>query len=154
MEGSGVDDVLGYNTGAVTLNIQSGGQFVELGANHTSLTTLNMTGGTIGSTGPGNGSGNIAVNGVLNFTSDAAGNPALVSATVITLNGGSFNVTRGAANPPLDMIVTSSIENLGASTLVKNGNGVMQLAGSSNYTGGTTINGGTCRWRIPRPWGP
>ncbi len=140
-------DPLGYNnttgvTGAVILTIQSGGQFVETGAVHASITTLNMTGGTIGSTGPGNGGGNIAVNGVWNVTSDTFGNPALIDATAIGMNGGSFNVSRGPG--AVDMLITSVITSLNndGDGMTKSGAGILELTGLNTYTGGTTVQGG------------
>ena len=105
-----VSDPLGYSGGTVSLTIQTGGRFYENNTFRASLTTVNMTGGTIssGATGDGTGAnGTLSLNGVWTATSDAAGNPALINATEISLNGGSFTVTRGTG--AVDMLVSSNI---------------------------------------------
>ncbi len=140
-----VSDPLGYSGGTVSLTIQTGGRFYENNTFRASLTTVNMTGGTIssGATGDGTGAnGTLSLNGVWTATSDAAGNPALINATEISLNGGSFTVTRGTG--AVDMLVSSNIVDYagGGQALTKNGNGILDLTGSSNYTGGTVVNGG------------
>ena len=76
------------------------------------------------------------------MTSDAAGNAALVNATAVGLNGGTLTVNRGAASPAVDMVISSAIVNYGTSSLIKNGGGILQLTGSSNYSGGTVFAGG------------
>ena len=80
------------------------------------------------------------MSGTWTVTSDAAGNPALANATDIGLNGGTLNVNRGPG--AVDMLVSSSIVNYGSSTLIKSGAGILELAGSNTYSGGTVVNGG------------
>ena len=77
--------MLGYNPGTNILlndglvNVTSG--------NRGSFNVISMTGGTISSgTGMGDGSGNWLLNGLIQPTSDAAGNPALINAQEFALN--------------------------------------------------------------------
>ena len=108
-----------------------------------------MTGGTL--TGAGVGA---TADGVYSFnstsglvaTSDASGNPAVVSAASIGLQNGdlTINVTRGPANPPADMIISSRITPFGGSGngIAMTGNGILVLTATNTYTGATTVNGG------------
>ena len=138
-------DPLDYNGGgftAVNLVIHDGLMY-QYAPYRATLTTLNMTGGTLSSSaGTAVNGNNYSLSGLWTVTSDASGNPAIVNATAIGLNGGTLAVNRGATNPIADAIISSSIVNYNASTLVKSGNGILELTGSSNYTGGTTITGG------------
>ena len=104
-----------------------------------------MTGGTIISGATGDANGNLSLNATWNATSDAAGNAAVINVPVISINtGNTFNVTRGTGGGAVDMLVTSSLIDFSGNGagLVKSGSGILELAGSSNYTGGTTINAG------------
>ncbi len=149
-------DPLNYNGGgftAVKLVVNDGTMYENAGFRAT-MTSLNMTGGTLSSgAGFGAAGNNYSLSGTWTVTSDAAGNAALVNATAVGLNGGTLTVNRGAASPAVDMVISSAIVNYNASTLFKNGAGILQLTGSSNYSGGTVLAGGSCRWAIPRPWG-
>jgi autotransporter-associated beta strand protein len=143
-------DVLGFTTNRDVLYISDGTVSNITAAGRVTLqNAVNMTGGVL--TGSGNGD----VNGVYSFnstngfkaTSDAGGNPAIVSAKSISLQNGNlnFNVTRGDAAPASDLTVNSAIIEYANNTngIILNGNGVMTLAGSNTYTGKTTITGGT-----------
>ena len=92
-------DPLGYNnttgvTGAVIVTIQSGGQFVETGAVHASITTLNMTGGTMAD-GPRQRRRQHCRQRRLERHVTSVRHQALIGATASGMNGGSFNVTAG-----------------------------------------------------------
>jgi autotransporter-associated beta strand protein len=74
---------------------------------------------------------------------------SLISAQDIglTQNGGTvFNVSPGASNG-IDLLVTGGFADLSMegndNGLIKTGNGVMLLAGTSNYLSATAVNGGT-----------
>ena len=143
--GNAQDNV--YNAGC-NLVINDGTYYQASAANRSSLVLVTMTGGTItsGPTSP-DALGNICINGTVNATSDAAGNPALINATLVGLNAGAggsiFNVTRGTG--AVDLLITSNIIDTSANPntpLVKNGSGILALAGSNRYTAGTVLNAG------------
>jgi fibronectin-binding autotransporter adhesin len=143
-------DALGYTTGREVLAI-NGGIVSNVTANGriTLQNNFTMTSGTLAGVGTGDALGGVySLDGVGPVaTSDAAGNPALISATAISLETAAvpFNVTRGPASPAADLIVSSNITpyNGNGGSLVLSGNGVMLLTGTNSYWGGTTINGGT-----------
>ena len=145
--GNALDPLNWLNAGgsytAVNLVINDG-LMNENAGYRASITALNMTGGTLSSgAGSGANGNNYSLNGAWTVTSDAGGNPAIVNATAIGLNGGTLAVNRGASNPAVDMLISSSIVNYGTTALVKTGNGILELTGSNSYTGGTTITSGT-----------
>ena len=143
-------DTLGAAGGKAALTITDG-TVATFGSVHQTLANnLTMTGGTLAAGGSPlfayayqffNGAGLVA-------TSDAAGNPALVTAAVALQPNASgnvtFNVTRGPANPASDAKFTNAIvnQNGGTDSLTKTGNGILTLTGSSTYNGGTNISGG------------
>jgi fibronectin-binding autotransporter adhesin len=147
-------DALGYNTnpGAVNLTVNSGGIVSDAGGSRTTLwNTVTMIGGTLTATGSGNGDGNFNSNyslqGQLNATSDASGNPSVItSAATLGLQNGNtvLNVTQGALAPASDLTINANVGswNNGAG-LTKQGNGILKLTGNNVYNGGTTITGGT-----------
>ncbi len=142
-------DVLGYNynsNNAANLIVNDGTVYVSSGYRLTLSNTVVMTGGTLSSgTGHGDGSGNYSLDGQINATSDANGNPAVINATQIGLqfSPSVFNVTRGPANPASDLIISSVISSWYDGTgLTKTGNGILTLSGSNTYDGGTTLSAG------------
>ena len=136
-------DPLNYNGGgytAVNLVINDGTMF-ENAPYRATITSLNMTGGTLSSSaGTAANGNNYSLSGTWTVTSDAAGNPALADATDIGLNSGTLNVNRGPG--AVDMLISSSIVNYNSSTLIKSGAGILELTGSNSYTGGTTVAAG------------
>ncbi len=141
-------NALGFNGGAANLTVNSGGLVSATGGLNVSLwNAVSMTGGTLASAGAGDPTyGNYDINGQLNATSDASGNPAVINATRIELQnslGTVFNVTRGPGASDLD--VSSAITNIGAFAyaLTQSGNGIMLLTGNNTYTASTAITGGT-----------
>ena len=102
-------DALSYVANAANLNVTSGGLVVaNSGVRITLWNAVSMTGGTLAAAGAGLTDGsvyfptNYSLCGPLNATSDLAGNPATISATIglQTQSGNSsvvLNVTRGPA---------------------------------------------------------
>jgi autotransporter-associated beta strand protein len=146
-------DVIGFTVGRAVLTINDGIVSNITAANRVTFqNTVTMTGGTISGPGTGDANGVFSIdpqggaNG-FNATSDAAGNPAVINSTNISLQSGNiiFNVTRGPANPAADMIIASTIRPYGANTngIVKSGSGILELTGSNTYTGVTTVTAGT-----------
>jgi len=153
-----------YNTvSAITLN---GGTITGATGIHGSLPAITMTAGTItaagpGDTGPAAQSMNFIFDG--NITVNAAPTPSVISAPQITMRGASttgigagnvtagsaitFNVARGTGTT--DLLVSSDLQDetgglaSAGAGLIKTGNGIMTLTGSSTYSGGTVINAGT-----------
>jgi fibronectin-binding autotransporter adhesin len=150
-------DAIGSTPGVSALVINSGGTVsnITVPGFHVSIANpVSMTGGTLTSTSPGDAAGAYSlINTGFNATSDATGNPSVISGSPISLQSGNaaFNVTRGAAAPPSDLNVTANLIPSGASTsgIVKTGNGVMTLSSANTYTGPTTISGGTLRLATP-----
>ncbi len=141
-------NALGFYGGAANLTVNSGGLvYATSGLNVSLWNAVGMTGGTLASAGAGDPTyGNYDINGQLNATSDASGNPAVINAAQIELQnslGTVFNVTRGPGASDLD--VSSAITNIGVFVygLTQSGNGIMVLTGSNTYTGSTAISGGT-----------
>jgi fibronectin-binding autotransporter adhesin len=148
------NDVLGLTTGRNALTINDGVVSNITGNLRVTIyNQINMTGGTLSATGPGDANGDysfdvqsIPLDG-FNATSDASGNPAVVNAQEISLESHTLtvNVTRGPANPAADMIISSNIAPYNGSTygFIETGNGILALTGSNTYVGATSITSGT-----------
>lgn len=143
-------DLLGYVSGRNALVINAGGTVtIKTGSRATLANTVRMTGGTLTGEGAGDASGNYSLfsGSGITATSDAAGNPATISAQKVGLqdSGGltPFNVTRGAAAPAVDLIVSGALAAMGSNGLEKTGNGILLLAGSNSYSGATKVSSGT-----------
>jgi fibronectin-binding autotransporter adhesin len=133
------NDVLGYTTGREALNI-SGGSVVNNTLKNTMENVITMTGGSI-STAAG-GSFELDASG-FTATSDASGNPALVSIPLGMNKSEVYTVNRGAATPAADMNISSVISTYsGTPALVKAGTGILLLSGNNTYTGPTNVNAG------------
>ena len=124
-----------------TLSISSAGNTTRM-----SLTTLNMTGGTVAATD--NGTYGIAGSywglfaGGINVHPDSNGSTIAIGRLSAPLAGGTltFNVDGGAqAN------VSGNIQNpqSGTTALTMTGAGTLTLSGVNTYTGATTLSGGT-----------
>jgi fibronectin-binding autotransporter adhesin len=143
------NDVIGYTTGRNALVINDGVvSTISSGVRVTIQNTVTMTGGTLSATGAGNNGANYSFNGGNGFvaTSDAGGNPAVVNAAAIGLQNINLtiNVTRGPANPAVDMIIASSITPFGSlNGIIVPGNGILQLTAANTFVGATTVSGGT-----------
>ena len=85
----------------------------------------------------------------INATSDAGGNPAIISVRAIGLSTAGnivVDVTRGPANPAADLIIDAAINEysgFSGNGITQIGNGILLLTASNNYNGPTTISGGT-----------
>ncbi len=130
------DNVFGTTTAANMPDINiNGGTLTSGSTGGLWFKGITMTGGTINGTGH------------LDFQATSTGINTLASASTATISVGTFalnspavfNVADGAA--ATDLLVTSKMS--GASTLTKNGVGLMQLSGTNTYTGVTSINAGT-----------
>jgi fibronectin-binding autotransporter adhesin len=136
-----------------------------------SVSVLNINGGTVGNTGYSNhfwnsfqlnmtaGTLNLGVGtgGTTNewqsptITTNASGTAATIAAidaaAVMRLRDGThatFNVADGAA--AIDLSIAPAItQSGGVSNITKTGAGLMQISGVNAYTGTTTISGGTLR---------
>ena len=142
-------DVLHYSPGVAALTINSGGTVIEslVGSRCTLANTVTMTGGTLTSAGTGDVNGNYSflTGAGITATSDAAGNPATVSAAKISIQGSplALNVPRGALAPAADCVIGSVISEWATNSVVnKTGDGVLSLTGNNIYTGNTNINNG------------
>ncbi len=146
-------DVLGYTNGRNALVISDGTVSNVTSASRVTIqNTITMTGGVFTGTGAGDVNGSYSFNmasgtNAFNATSDAAGNPAIVSCKAISPQGGNmtFNVTRGPTSPASDLTVAATIMPYGGNGngIVLTGNGIMTLTASNTYTGAATISGGT-----------
>ena len=106
-----------------------------------------MTGGTV--------SGN-QFDPQLGVTTLGSTAEAVISVNTLRLEASNtFNVTAGTVSGGPDLLVTSSItQDVGPYGITKSGNGLMVIAGSNTYTGGTRVAGGLSDWEVPRrPWG-
>lgn len=145
------NDVLGYTAGREALVINSGGTVLNNGAGSrvTLQNTVTMTGGTLGGTSGGDGSGGAfsfdlgSSANAINATSDASGNSALVNVATTLQTNTVLNVTRGTG--AADLTFTRAISGYfsNGNTLTKTGNGILLFNVANNYTGTTTISGGT-----------
>ena len=144
-------DSLGFY-GANPSSLQIAGTMTIAPGFHSSVAHSGITldGGLITSEGAGSASGNYLIDGAITILSNA--NAAVIDANRILLrnfSGGSaggqsvtFNVANGSAAN--DLLVASTLANgNGANGILKTGSGTMQLSGASNYTGPTTVRGGT-----------
>ncbi len=143
-------DTLGYTSGKEALFINSGGQVLNnatTASRDTLQNTLTMTGGILGGTSAGDGGGAFSFDAqsgnTITATSDAAGNAALINASKIQLQVANelFNVTRGAATPASDLIISSALN--GNNGFTKTGAGILTLSGANVYTGATGDSAGT-----------
>jgi len=149
---------LGYNS---TVTIGGALRIGTFGRVHLSeggtLTVLNVNGGlemtgALLSQNSGTGANIVRLNSdVTTFASPSTSNigNSTDSDTFLELNGTrSFNVADGGAgiDVALSTVIRDSTSPAVAGSLVKNGNGVMQIQGGgtgNSYTGGTTVNAGS-----------
>lgn len=147
------NNVLGYNGGAnwlQNITINGGALMTSIAGNDNGWgTTINMTGGTVGSTvAAGYFAMGAAVGGVAPTFNILASNATAVISANLNDRGDQadlgilFNVTRGSA--AADLLVSGSIltANGGTAGVTVNGNGITIFTGTNTYPGPTTISGG------------
>lgn len=153
-----VDNALAGSTGKLPITINAGGTLTGSaslngggGASSHIAGVLTLNGGVLTDGGtqlvPGNGTWDLD-GGVV-----VPGGP--VTSTIATLDviphqggGTSFNITNGGTPSGIDLNVTGTFINgtgMADTGVVKDGPGVMAYAGTNNYIGTTTINGGFIR---------
>ena len=151
---STANDSFGYGTGTKVdiLNIVGGTVTHNAGGNNTlSSAVINLTGGTLQTTGSGsldfynNGSGNTAINTLASDTSATLAGKINLRQGDNDPTGTVFTVADGAATN--DLIVNAALVNGpyqgGSSVVQKSGPGQMVLTGANTYTGATLVNEGT-----------
>jgi autotransporter-associated beta strand protein len=142
-------DVLGYTSSRAGLVINGGTVSNITPASRVTLqNVVTMTGGLLTGTGTGDYGGAYSFNSAnaVIATSDSGGNSAVINAHISAQNNDlSFNVTRGSALPPSDLVISSAIVPFNGRTygIVKTGGGVLNLTASNNFTGPTTVTSGT-----------
>ncbi len=140
-------DALGYSAGtSVTqLNVNGGTVNNAVGGNNGYLTSFNLTGGTVTSTGGGRfffGGSGTSLTSNASATTSLFNAPLVIQTSALTITTAAGSVPNGGA----DLAVTGAISvfdtNAGTG-IVKAGNGLLVFTGANTYTGGTAVNAGT-----------
>ena len=134
-------DALGYNGGqSVTpVNIIGGTLDDSVLNNQAYITTFNLTGGTLSSSGGGAYNFNGGRSGLNSLAASAA---STVSGPVVLRAGGLLiNTAQGTVPSGIDMTISGIISgnNIG---FQKNGAGTLELTGVNTYSGNTTVAAG------------
>ena len=149
-----IQDVLGGGAGSVALTV-AGGTLNLAGVNtysgNTSINSGNLVLGSPTSIPSGAGKGNVAVGGTL----DLGGIPLTVNGlsgagTVTSGQPGAVTFTVGA-NDQTSTFSGSIANGAGTVAVTKIGAGLLNLAGNSTYSGGTTISSGTLQIGAANP---
>jgi autotransporter-associated beta strand protein len=133
-------DALGFNTGGVSaspINIV-GGTLTNNSGNEGFVSTFNLTGGTMSSSG-----------GFYNCSGASAAINSLASSTLSTISGGidlraggmTITTAQGTVPSGIDLSISGVIKDTGPFT--KAGTGTLALSGVNTYSGGTTNSAGT-----------
>jgi len=151
VQATGGDNILYSVTNDI---INSGGTLLGSSNNSTHLLNVVLNGGTLTSPGTLVGGSSAVIWGTFDLDKGVStlgsSNTSVISAVnvALTQSGGTiFNVTNGATNG-IDLLVSGTFTEPSSiapytTALIKQGNGVMQLAGTNSYTNATTVSGGT-----------
>lgn len=138
-----LNNVLGPSTGSIaTLDVNSGGTVTTHAGTAQNLAAVILAGGTMaGDPHPLSGYSDYTLNGTV--SADAtAGISTISAAGGINLRGAiTFDVSSGSG----ELLVSWPIHNepsAAAGAITKTGPGLFVLSGTSNYSGGTTVNAG------------
>jgi autotransporter-associated beta strand protein len=143
-------------TNSLTLNGTARFNFAQNTVNTLSAVTLNASGGEFGSN---RGLLNVGVNSILNLTGStpftaASSNPYLVSEVangrIILTSGAKTFAIDGVKAPGSSSLITDVFPTLHISSILtgtsvsvtKTGNGLLQLSGANEFTGGLTVSAG------------
>lgn len=145
----GVNNALGYTPGTqvTTLNI-NGGTVNTTGAlgDEGYVTSFNLTGGTLAYTGTNgtNGYQFAAADATApGITSNASATTSLISGNVNIRSGAlPITVAKGTTASGVDLQVSGVISGTGFG-VTKSGAGMLALSGANTYTGATAVNAGT-----------
>lgn len=138
-------DSLGYNAGVqvATLNLNGGTFNNSLNANQGYRTNVNLTAGTMTSTG----GGRFNFTTGFGITSNASATTSLISSGIDIRDSANLpiNVATGTVPGGIDLTISGVLGNNtgGTGSITKSGTGTLQLSGANTYTGSTTVNGGT-----------
>ncbi len=138
----GAQDALGYGAVASPVNIVGGTLDNSTSTNNGWITTFNLTGGTMSSTGGGgynfNGSSSAINSLATNIVSTISG------PVVLRTNGVVITTAAGTVPSGIDLNISGAISDGGSGyNLTKAGPGALALSGTNTYTGGTVVNAGT-----------
>ena len=143
-------DALGYSSGSTVtaVNVNGGTVNISSTGNEGYLTSFNLTGGTLRSTG--GGAYNLYPGGTSSpgITSNSSGTTSMISG-MIDIRGGALvvNVATGTVpNNGADLLVSGVINDnasAGGGALTKTGSGYLNLTGQNTFTGAVTVSGGT-----------
>jgi len=137
-----IGDAIGYTSGQVTspVNIYGGTLNDGVSANEGYITTFNLMGGTMSSTGGGaynfNG-GSSAINTLATNIVSTISGPVTLRA-----NGLTINVAQGTVPSGIDLVISGAIGGSGDGFALA-GSGTLELTGTNTFSGTATINGGT-----------
>jgi autotransporter-associated beta strand protein len=144
------NNAFGYGANRIqTLNINGGTVTTSANGDQGWGITVNMTSGTLGSTGPGY----YSLGGGSSVNILASANPAMVSGAIRIREGNAgdllpFSVADGAA--AVDLTVSESIsEQGGVRGISKTGPGTMEMAGANTFSGPVNVGEGTLLYTRP-----
>ncbi len=151
-------DALGYNTGTSVTTLRVNGGTVDeavvpnaaaqVSGNQGYLTSFNLTGGTVSSTGGGVYNFNVAAGAAApTITSNTSATTSLISGGILIRNAGTlaFTVAAGTAGTMSgsDLTVSGVISSSAAGGISKAGAGILTLTGTNTFTGATIVSAGT-----------
>ncbi len=165
----GNNDTLGYTVGRNVLTINDGTVMVTTSTDRDTFQNLvTMNGGTISAAGAGNSGGayswDAQSGNLLNATSDASGNPAVISAATAVQSSVTqiFSVSRGTdvAGFSPDLTISGAISNYtaggGTNGLIITGSGnggITVMSGANTFTSLTQIQNGIVNYQNSTAFG-